>query len=382
MGEPIKKLTIEGFKSIRELKDFELRPLNVLIGANGAGKSNFVQFFRLLHEMVEQRLQKFVTIEGGPAALLYMGMKATPKFAAQLSFGNNGYHFSLVPGVGDRLVFADEAVSYAGKPRSIGSGHVEAKLKEKKDELGKQGGPYGIPHYVFDSVSSWVVYHFHDTGPTAGVRLAGGINDNDYLRSDASNLAAFLFRIHETNSESYEKIRRVVQLAAPFFDDFRLRPDPINPDLIRLEWSQKESDYRFQANQLSDGTLRFICLTAALLQPLLPPTMFFDEPELGMHPYAINLLADLFHQAATEYGGYPSSQVIVSTQSALLLNEFTPEDVVVVERVGGQSTFHRLSSTGLSEWLQDYSLGQLWQKNVLGGRPHREDAPQASIVSG
>jgi predicted ATPase len=378
MKNPIKRLTVEGFKSIRKLEDFELRSLNVLIGANGAGKSNFVGFFRLLRELIDQRLQLAIATEGGADTCLYMGPKLTRKLVAKLYFGNNGYHFTLVPTTDNRLVFASESVSYTGRPKSIGSGHAESKLKEIKDsdETGL------VPVYVWRAVSSWVVYHFHDTSGTAGVRRQGATNDNEFLRPDASNLAAFLFRICQTHRASYEKIRDVVRLAAPFFDDFKLRPVPTNPDLIQLEWLQKESDYPFRASQLSDGTLRFICLATALLQPSPPPTMLFDEPELGLHPYALTLLASLFQQAAQEEGDSFSKQVIVSTQSAPLLNEFAPEDVIVVERTQGQSTFRRLESAHLSEWLQEYTLGELWQKNVLGGRPQREDAHQPSASAG
>lgn len=381
MDEAIKRLTIEGFKSIQKLEDFELRSLNILIGPNGAGKSNFVGFFRLLRELIDQSLQRYVSVEGGPDACLYMGVKATRRLLARLYFGNNGYHFSLVPTSDDRLVFYDEAISYTGKPRSIGSGHAEAKIKEKKDEPGQRGAPYGVARYVYDAVSSWVVYHFHDTSPTAGVRLKGAINDNESLRPDASNLAAFLFRVRQTDQSSYERIRDVVRLAAPFFDDFKLRPDPLNQEFIKLEWLQKGSDYPFRASQLSDGTLRFVCLAGALLQPSPPPTMLFDEPELGLHPYALTLLASLFQQAALQYGDRVIRQVIVSTQSALLLNEFAPEDVIIVERAQGQSTFRRLESAELSEWLNEYTLGELWQKNVLGGRPRNEESPQPAGTS-
>ena len=190
-------------------------------------------------------------------------------------------------------------------------------------------------------------------------------------------MAAFLFRIRQTNPIEYEKIRDIVRLAAPFFDDFKLRPVPTNPELIQLEWLQKDSEYPFRASQLSDGTLRFICLATALLQPFTPSTVLFDEPELGLHPYALTLLANLFQQAANRY----ASQVIVSTQSAPLLNEFAPEDVVVVERFQGQSTFRRLDSGELSEWLKEYTMGELWQKNVLGGRPRNEESPQPAVTS-
>jgi predicted ATPase len=381
MGDAIKKLTIEGFKSIRKLEDFELRPMNVLIGANGAGKSNFVGFFRLLRELIEQRLQLALQKEGGADASLYLGPKVTQKMAAKFHFGRNGYEFALVPTADNRLVFAGEGTLFQGDlyglvRRSLGSGHAEAQLKAHKDDPGKTA-QYGVEHYVYHAVSSWVVYHFHDTSETAAVRRQGAINDNESLRPNAENLAAFLYRIRETNPPSYQRIRDVVRQAAPFFHDFKLRPVPTNLDLIQLEWSQTDSDYPFSASQLSDGTLRFICLAAALLQPFLPSTLLFDEPELGLHPYALTLLANLFQQASKPYG-YPTNQVIVSTQSAPLLNEFVPEDVIIVERKDGQSTFRRLESAQLSEWLEEYTLGELWQKNVLGGRPRSEEPPQPS----
>jgi predicted ATPase len=373
MADTIKKLTIEGFKSIRKLEDFELGALNVLIGANGAGKSNFVGFFRLLRETLEQRLQvALATTEGGADACLYLGPKITREFIAKLYFGKNGYEFSLVPTPDNRLIFSEEKTFFDGNfgpdRCSLGSGHPEAKLKEKRDDPGKWGASRGAAYYVFNAISSWVVYHFHDTSLSASVRRPRAINDNEVFRPNAENLAPFLYRIQKTDATSYSRIRDVVRLAAPFFDDFKLRPMPTTPDMIQLEWQQQDSDYPFRANQLSDGTLRFICLATALLQPRRPATVLFDEPELGLHPYALTLLGNLFKQAASVHG----KQVIISTQSAPLLNEFAPEDVIVVERRNGESTFRRLDSSHLSEWLEEYTLGELWQKNVLGGRPQED----------
>lgn len=281
MSEPIQKLTIEGFKSIRKLENFRLRKVNVLIGANGAGKSNFVGFFRLLRKLIEQQLQLALrTTEGGADACLYLGPKVTKRFAAKLHFGRNAYEFALNPTTDNQFAFAAEATEYGNTRYSLGSGHSEAKLKDRKDEPGIRGGPHGVPYHVYDAISSWVVYHFHDTSLEAGVRRQKPINDNEALRPDAENLAAFLYRIRATLPKEYAQIRDVVRLAAPFFDDFKLRPVPDQPDLIQLEWLQKESDYPFRANQLSDGTLRFICLATALLQPEAPATVLFDEPEL------------------------------------------------------------------------------------------------------
>jgi predicted ATPase len=379
MTDTIKKLTIEGFKSIRKLEDFELGALNVLIGANGAGKSNFVNFFRLLRDLIQQRLQTAIRVEGGADRCLFLGPKETPRLTAKIYFGNNGYEFSLVPTHDGRFVFSDEFTVFFGdftnERRSLGSGHAEAKLKDKKDEPGKWGAPSGPAYYVFSAISSWVVYHFHDTSFSAGVRRHQALNNNIALGPNAENLAPFLYRIKQTSQTQYARIRDVVRLAAPFFDDFLLRPIPGNEETIQLEWQQRDSDYPFSAHQLSDGTLRFICLATVLLQPNPPPTMLFDEPELGLHPYALTLLGNLFRQAVRTIGTSVLRQIIVSTQSASLLNEFTPEDVIVVDRAHNESTFRRLVSGDLSEWLQEYALGELWQKNVLGGRPSNEHLP-------
>ena len=385
MVDTIKKLTIEGFKSIRKLEDFELGALNVLIGANGAGKSNFVSFFTLLREMIDQRLQLTVAKEGGADTYLYLGPKITSEFTAKLYFGKNGYEFSLAPTSDGRFVFSKERTVFYGDwgsdRASLGSGHWEAKLKDKKDDPGKTGGR-GVPYHVFYAISSWVVYHFHDTSVEARVRRPREIHDNQAFQPDAGNLAPFLYRIQRTSPASYSRIRDVVRLAAPFFDDFNLRPIPATPEMIQLEWRQRDSDYPFRANQLSDGTLRFICLATALLQPMPPPTVLFDEPELGLHPYALTLLGNLFKQASEKRRNTILRQVIVSTQSVSLLNEFAPEDVIVVERANGESTFRRLDSARLSEWLEEYTLGELWQKNVLGGRPREERTPEPVLGGG
>lgn len=248
MSNAIKRLTIEGFKSIRKLEDFQLRSLNVLIGANGAGKSNFVDFFRLLRALIDQNLQVAINTAGGADASLYLGPKVTKQLVGKLYFGNNGYEFTLIPTADNRLIFAEEATVYDDNSRHIhsrkrlDSGHAEAKLKDRKDEGGAFGAKYGVPYYVFEAVSSWVVYHFHDTTVTAGVRRQKPINDNEFLRPDAENLAAFLYRIRQTHPTHYAKILDVVRLAAPFFDDFKLRPVTDKPELIQLEWLQKNSD--------------------------------------------------------------------------------------------------------------------------------------------
>lgn len=365
---PINRLTIKGFKSIKELNNLRLENLNVLIGANGAGKSSFVSYFNMLSEMVEQRLQKWTAQQGSADRILSFGVKETQKVESFITFGLNGYKFELEPTIDGGFVFNSEKLFFKGvyfgeKWISLGSGHKEAKLEEKF----KSGNKNDEADYCYSSISSWKVFHFHDTSDTAGVKRLSALQDNEYLRPDASNLSAYLYKLAVETPDVYEQIRKTIQLAIPFFDDFVLKPSQLNngEEQIRLFWRQKDSDYIFGPSQLSDGSIRFICLVTALLQPEPPSTIIIDEPELGLHPYAITLLGSLLRSAATRM------QVIVSTQSVPLVNEFSIDDLIVVEREHGNTVFKRLDEEEFEAWLEDYTVGELWEKNILGGRPRK-----------
>lgn len=362
----IERLTIKGFKSIRHLDRLELRGINVLIGANGSGKSNFISYFRMLGEMIGGRLQVWVQRQGGADRVLTFGVKETERVESFVEFGENGYRFVLEPTTDGRFVFAKELL-YVDGPTSdepfypLGSGHEEARIEARYNQ-----DPPGQPSRdCYEAIASWKVFHFHDTSDTAGVKRLGSVHDSTYLRSDASNLAAYLYRLHQESPAVLAEIRDTVRLAIPLFDDFVLKPMrlPTGEEQIRLLWRQRGSDYPFWPSQLSDGSIRFICLVTALLQPDPPATIIIDEPELGLHPYALLLLASLLRSASERM------QVIVSTQSVPLINEFALDELIVVECEDGASVFRRLKGDDFAIWLEDYSVGELWEKNLLGGRP-------------
>jgi len=365
MARSLDKVTLKGFKSIESLVDFELRPLNVLIGANGTGKSNFVDFFRLLRAMADESLQEFVNGHGGADGFFYLGPKQTQQISARVEFGPNAYEFCLSATAAGQMMIKEESTEYQGSKHRIGRGRLESALQSVKDEKSViYPQSHGVGYYVFRAVSSWTVYHFHDTSLFAPMRRDQSVRDRNALRHDASNIAAFLLHMRETHRDNYDLLRDAVRMIAPFFDDFILEPEAKGQEeKVRLEWRQKGSDYPFQAYQLSDGTIRFICLATALLQPHPPATIVIDEPELGLHPFAINLLASTIQSAAER------TQVIISTQSPALLDQFKPKDVVVVNRQQGHSTLERLNEDGLREWLAEYSVAELWQKDVLRGGP-------------
>ena len=359
-------MTIKGFMSIRHLENFQLGPLTLLIGSNGAGKSNLVSYFRMLREMVEGRLQSWTQRQGGADRIVSFGVKETSQIESMLVFGRNAYAFQLEPTVAGGFTFKEEHFWFDGDlkgpvSRDPGQGHTESRLKESAESSPTKN----IAYYCYHPISRWKVFHFHDTSATAGVKRKGALHDNAYLRPDASNLAAYLYALQRALPDVYQQIRKTVQLAIPFFDDFHLQPEELDSGeaQINLLWRQQDSDYPFWPSQLSDGSIRFICLVTALMQPTPPATIIIDEPELGLHPYAITLLGALLRSASKRM------QVIVSTQSVPLVNEFSIEDLVIVEREQGASVFKRLDEKEFADWLQDYSVGELWEKNVLGGRP-------------
>lgn len=337
----LQRVVLKGFKSIKEM-DLELRPLNVLIGANGAGKSNLASFFKMLNEMMAKRLQQYVGTTGRAQSILYFGPKVTPQMEARLEFevdnGVDTYTMRLFHAAGDTLVFADESLSFLQtgytKPKLVplGAGHEETRIGQKASE----GNPTAkVFRHLLDNCR---VYHFHDTSPTARVRQHCYVGDNRWLMPDAGNLAALLLRLRKENGGmAYHRIVTTIRLIAPFFDDFDLEPTGPNKKEIILNWRDKGSDQVFGPHQLSDGTLRAICLVTLLLQPEdeLPVLVVVDEPELGLHPYALNLIAGLFEKASYH------TQILISTQSSALVDNFDPEDVVVVNREGPESRFER-----------------------------------------
>ena len=332
----IEFITIRGFKSFKSVENLKLNPINILIGANGSGKSNFLAVFEFLQATVRDSPHPLVAKWGGVDAVLHFGRKTTNELRVRLG-GRDFIEFHFVPTNDGSLT----------------------------------GGWQG--NVLWRDVR---IFHLNDTGPSSPLTTTANLDDNRFLRSDGSNLAAYLYFLKVRHPSEYRLILRTVQLVAPFLDDFLLEPRNVAPDFIRLEWRHKNSDQYFDVSSLSDGTLRFIVLATLMLQPaeLRPSIILIDEPELGLHPHAITLLASLIKQAAVD------TQVIVSTQSPRLVDHFEPEDILVAERVNGATTLRRLEREPLKAWLEDYSLGELWEKNEFGGRPRPEsvDAPASS----
>lgn len=361
----LESLTVRNFKSIRD-QTLRLNALNVFIGGNGSGKSNLIEVFRFLREIVDQNLAGYTARKGGADTLLYFGRKASASMEIRLEFAegpetSNSYDIQLGGTNADELTIVSETAFYHARKRyqrpfdyPVSSHSRESKLREHDHISTRQ---------ILKDLESYRVYHFHDTSDHAAVKGTSDIEDNRYLRAQAENLAAFLYWMKSKHPEHAANIRDTIRQIAPFFDDFRLAPSRLNESKIRLEWKEIGSDAYFNASSLSDGTLRFICLSTLLLQPKLPAIVLLDEPELGLHPAAVTLLASLLSSAATR------TQVMVATQSVTLINQFEPKHVWTVDRADHQSVFRHLSEADMQGWLDDYALGELWEKNVLGARP-------------
>jgi len=283
-------------------------------------------------------------------------------------FGQNGYRFTIKPGANEEsFVIADEA-SFCEREKSEwreygDSGNANSLFVREANNDHR----YSYKDLsVYSAICSWKIYHFHDTSEDAPMRHAEIVQDNETLRTDAANIAPFLLRMREENTSIYRDILNTCRIVVPYLDDFLLKPIQYGPaKKVSLSWKTKASDYPMQPYHLSDGSIRFICLAAALLQPDPPSTIIIDEPELGLHPEAISLLGELMKNAATR------SQLIIATQSPLLLDQFSLADVVIVSRRDGQSVFERLNREDYNVWLEDYSVGELWAKNVIrGGSEH------------
>lgn len=359
----LEDLKVKNFKSIGD-QTLRLGRLNVFIGGNGSGKSNLIGVFQFLNRVVAGDLQNYTGETGGADSILHFGRKQSASLSIELEFSQgelaNGYAFELRPTAEDRFIFSSETFFFHNRkydnPLSnhLGSGHSEAHIRQSDDRIAK---------YVRDDLDSYRIYHFHDTSSSAKMKQTGDVDDNRRLHTDAGNLAAFLYRLQEKYAGHFQNIEDTVRQIAPFFEGFQLKPQELNPDKIRLEWKERGSDTYFNAQALSDGTLRFMCLATLLLQPTMPTVILLDEPELGLHPAAIGLLAALLESTSRR------TQILVATQSVTLINQFTPEFVWVVERENRASVFKHLESADMTAWLENYSLGELWEKNILGGRP-------------
>lgn len=358
----IQYLEIKGFKSFKNL-ELELKPINILIGSNGVGKSNFISFFKLINAIFNERLQQHL-LEEKADNLLYFGRKRTENLFAKLIFdsgknNNNAYYFNLIQTKSGGLFIEREASGFnVKKDDNVLNYYTNTNLEESN--IQKNGSFRNA--YLSEHLKNLQVFHFHDTSSTSYLRKESDINDNLYLKQDGRNLAAFLYLLKSNHVKIFNRIEKSIQSIAPYIQKLILEPNRLNEREIELRWIDKgDADSNFSAYQLSDGTLRFIALATLLMQPTPPSVIIIDEPELGLHPFAIGVLSGLIQAASYK------SQIIIATQSPGLISHFSPEDIIVIDKSEkeNQTIASRLQSENLGLWLNEFSLGDLWERNII-----------------
>ena len=379
----IESVHIKGFRSLADVDLSGLGGATVMIGANGSGKSNFIRFFEMMSWMLRsRRLAEFVERQGGADDQLYGGARVTPRMEAEIALrtdaGRNGYLFSLAHAHPDRLMFTEEAFRFSAKGyptdaawQYLGSGHREAAIVEAAHGRDRFGN---LTRHLTDSnpttarvivhlLRNCSVHQFHDTSNTSRFKIKWDVTDNNSLRAHGGNLAAVLLRLEREDVRRFDLICRHIQRVLPVFDRFELEE---SRGKVELRWKAKGIEKTFGAHLTSDGSLRFFALVTLLNLPpeMLPDVLLLDEPELGLHPAAVALIGGMIKALAEE------RQVIVATQSPLLVDAFDLDEFFVLELREGRTEVHRLESNRYRAWLEDdFTPGELWLKNLLGGRP-------------
>ena len=367
----LERIRIRGFRSLADIEIEDLSHISVMIGANGSGKSNLIRFFEMVSWMLKSRsMAEFITRQGGADDQLYCGSTVTPRMAATLTIGTdagrNEYQFALAHAHPDRLMFVDEAFRFKRETIDaepdwfhLDSGHTEAKILEtaQSDGPGSQ-----TARVIVALLRSCAVYQFHDTSNDSRFKKRCDSSDNAQLRSHGGNLAAILLRLEREDIRRFDMICNHIGRVLPVFDRFEIEE---TRGTALLRWKAKGTDKTFGAHLTSDGSLRLFALVTLLNLPsdMLPGVVLLDEPELGLHPAAIGLIAGMINQRRLD------RQFVVATQSPRFVDSFGLDEIIVLELRDGRTEFRRLDPDEYRHWIEEFSPGQLWEKNVLGGRP-------------
>lgn len=372
----LKSIRIRGFRSLADVELSNLGRASVLIGSNGSGKSNFMRFFDMLSWMLKsRRLGEFVERYGGADDQLHGGSRTTPALRAEIDLdtesGRNEYRFTLAHAHPDRFMFTEEAFRFSRKDRSTeapwthlgGDGHREALIVDAAQSPPRPEVNQKTAQTITYLLRNCAVYQFHDTSDNSNFKKRWDMEDNNFLRSHGGNLSAILYRLEQKDNRRFELICRHIARVLPVFDRFQIE-DSYGKVLLR--WKAKGTEKTFGAHLTSDGSLRFFGLVTLLNLPreMLPDVLLLDEPELGLHPVAVALIGDMIKTLSRDV------QIIVATQSPLLVDAFDLEEIIVLELEGGRTKFRSLKVDDYRCWLHEsFTLGELWQKNLLGGRP-------------
>ena len=370
----IESVKIQGFRSLADVELTDLPNAAVLIGPNGSGKSNVVRFLDMVHFILRYRdLATYVVQQGGADDQLYGGADTTESLYADIlcrtSAGLTGYDFTLAYSMLDKLYFHSESIRQLQVEPSLepwsydlGRGHRETNLVEFARSASLPPEQAEEIRNLLGLFRNRAVFQFCDTTYNSNIKARQDVEDSDRLFFHGGNLAAVLYRLEQEDTRRYDYICELISRILPTFHRFDLEE---SFGKVMLRWKSLGSDKTMGAHLTSDGSLRAFCLVTLLNLPeeMLPSVILLDEPELGLHPSAVGLVGAMIKVMSKH------RQVIVATQSPLLVDEFTPDEIFVTELKEGQTVITRQDEEYLSVWLEEYSTGELWQKNVMGGHP-------------
>lgn len=391
----IKSFYVEGFRSLKDVT-VKLKPLNILIGPNAGGKSNFISAMELFHDAVSGNLNdSIIKKHGGMIPILWNNETNDIKFTSI----TRTYRRAKISKSNKKFIRHDYEVEYLFRIRQIGnSGNYiikEEKLSSSdisdilrnllKREIfsrvqffedgvillepletaisqlssDKKGG--FSDEFVF-FCEGWKFYYDMKSGSDSECRKSTVARSEKQLEANGDNLIAVLHTLYTGNKTFRKQLNET--LAAAFEGDFdELTFPPAEDGRVYMRWRAKSLKRELSPADLSDGTIRFLMLAAILLNPDPPPLVCIDEPELGLHPSMLHIIAEMMKDATNR------TQLVVSTHSPQLVSEFTddPESVLVVEKKDGATTMERLEKKKLAKWLKEYTLGRLWLDGEIGG---------------
>ena len=370
----IESIRIRGFRSLADVELSGLGPATVLIGPNGSGKSNVLRFLDMLHNMLRfQRLGRFVERQGGASDQLFGGSELTDQIEAELTMkadeGLYDYRFTLEYAHPDRFYFSEEAFRHRRGEHSSGTRWQDLGSEHREANLVLAAQSEEFPHLdkvaarqIIKTVRRSGVFQFHNTDDRSHFKRRWLIANRNGLRSNGGNLAPVLYRMEREDQRRYARICRYIGRILPGFDHFDIEE---SDGRVELSWQSDWSDHSFGAHLTSDGSLRTFALVTLLNMPtdMLPDVVLLDEPELGLHPSAVTLIGGMISSLSAR------KQVIVATQSPLLVDSFELDEIRVLELRNGRTEVLHYDPAEYERWLEDYSTGELWQRNLLGGHP-------------
>ncbi len=377
----IKKIKITGFRRLHDI-EIRMRPIMVMIGANGVGKSSFLDAVSLLSASASGTLNKSLSKLGGVVDICTRGLSEKLVFEVEMDCpGYEPLHYQLeIETKGQGYTIAFEQLSqnrgYNQPFKHIESHHTDIKYFDIEDQhlvrpdwehnplessLSQVPKMFKQPEELRQTLSSVTQYHVLDVGPRAPVKLPQQMKPALLPGEDGEDLVPFLYNLRETDRDRFEAIEDTLRAAFPDFE--YLNFPPAAAGMLSLTWKEKSFRYPMYAHQLSEGTLRFLWLISLLQSPNLSTVTMIDEPEVSLHPELLSLLADLMREASQR------TQIVVATHSDRLIRFLAPKEVVVMDVEENGCALARWADTmDLDEWLEDYSLDEVWRIGRMGGR--------------